>query len=284
MAGLVHSLFGGSDAQQTSQATSTPTNFTDPSLSGLAPDLAGSLKQILASFGNQATTAGTNPTGTPLPQAPVTGQEGSLLNSINGQVGPGTASAGYIRDVLNGNYLPGQASANPFLSSAISAAQRPTLQGLTETLSRALPGRFTAGGQFIQPNTGDNGGSSAFDRAAAIATRGAADATGDIATNISNNQYQQERQQQTVAAGLDQSEVDHTIAGLQASALPRLIQQNGLDQGVALFQKQTQNLLDVLKSIGAITAPTIANTSQSTSQGTSTKDNGIVPALFPKGL
>lgn len=285
MTSVLHSLFGGSSARQTSQATSTPTNFTDPSLQGLSPELANSLKTILSSFSGQTATAGTNPTGTPLPQASVSGQEGSLLNTINGQVGPGTESASYIKNVLSGQYLPGSPNQNPFMSAAITAAQRPTLEGLTDTLTRALPGRFTSGGQFIQPNTGDNGGgSSAFDRAAAIATRGAANAVGDIATNIGNQQFTNERQQQTTVAGLDQNEVNNTISALQASALPRLIQQNGLDQGVALFQKQTQNLLDVLKSIGAITAPTIANTSQSTSEGTSTKDNGIIPGLFPKGF
>lgn len=285
MVDFLNSIFGGSnsDAQQTS--TSTPINFTDKALQGLSPDLANSLRQLLGSFASQNTNAGNPLTGsTATPQAGMTGQEQSLLSTIGHQVGPGTDSAGYIKNVLGGNYMPGQPGANPFFDAAVRAAQRPTLEGLQETLSRSLPGRFTANGQFTQPNTGDQGGSSAFDRAAAIATRGAANAVGDIATNMGNTAYGAERQNQNVAAGLDQAQVDQTIKGLQASALPRLIQQNGLDQGLALFQQQTSNLLDILKTIGAVQAPHLGQ--QTVSQGTSTSSSskGIFPDLFPKGL
>lgn len=285
MTDVLKSIFGGSTATQTSQSTSTPNNYTDPSLSGLSPDLAAFLRQTLSGFGGQSAGAG-NPVAnaTPTTQAPVTGQEGNILSSLGGQVGPNTDRATYMSDVLAGKYLPGQANANPFFDAAVKAAQRPTLEGLTDTLTRALPGRFTANGQMIQSNTGDQGGSSAFDRAAAVATRGAANAIGDIATNMGNTQFTNERQQQTTVAGLDQQEVQTTISALQASALPRLIQQNGLDQGLALFQQQTQNLLDVLKTIGAVQAPTLASTSQSTGSGNSSTEKGIVPALFPKGF
>lgn len=284
MGDFLRNVFGGSETNQQSSANSTQTNYTNPALQGLSPDLAASLKQLLGSFGTQSTNAG-NPiaNATPTTQAGMTGQESGLLSTINNQVGPGTDSAKYIKDVLSGSYLPGQANSNPFLGDAIKAAQRPTLEGLTDTLTRDLPGRFTANGQFIQANTGDQGGSSAFDRAGAIATRGAANAIGDIATNMSNTQFTNERQNQNVAAGLDQGQVDNTIKALQASALPRLIQQNGLDQGLQLFQTQTQNLLDLLKSIGAVQAPTLAANSTSQSTGNSTTEKGIFPALFPKG-
>lgn len=284
MSGIIRTLFGGGESNQSAQSTSTPVNMTDPALQGLAPDLAASLRQLLTGFSGQATNAGNPGTAGATPQAQVTGQEQNMLDALGGQVGPGTQRAGYISDVLGGKYLPGQANSNPFLQSAIQAAQRTTLEGLTDTLSRDLPGRFTANGQLIQANTGGQGGSSAFDRAAAIATRGAANAVGDIATNMSNTQFQNERQQQTAVAGLDQQEVDSTIKALSASALPRLIQQNGLDQGLALFQQQTDNLLNLLKTIGAVQAPTVAQQSQSTSEGTATKENGIIPSLFPKGI
>lgn len=277
MSDLLHSLFGGSDAQSTQ--SSTPTNMTDPSLQGLAPGLSSSLQQILSQF--QGSVAG-GPT--PTPQAPVTGQEQTLLNTIGSQVGPGTASAGYVKNVLNGDYMPGSTSGNPFLAQAITAAQRPTLDNLTQTLTRDLPGRFAAAGQSLQPNSpgSTGGGSSAFDRAAALAFQSAANTSTDIASNIGSNAYNTGVQQQENAAGLDQNAVDKTISALQASALPRLIQQNGLDQGLTMFQQQTQSLLDILKTIGAVQAPTVANTS--VGQSTSTKDNGIVPSLFPKGL
>lgn len=279
MTGLFKSLFGGSEQSSTQQSTSTPVNLTNPALSGLAPDLASSIRKLLGSF--EATqAAGPQPT----PQAGVTAQEQNMLDTIGSQVGPGTDSAQYIKSVLSGNYLPGQPGANPFFDAAVRAAQRPTLEGLEETLGRVLPGRFTQAGHLIQANTGDQGGSSAFDRAGAIATRGAANAIGDIATNMGNTQFTNERNQQTEAAKLDQAQVDQTIKGLQASALPRLIQQNGLDQGLALFQQQTANLLEILKTIGAVQAPTVAQQSQSTGSSKGSSETGIIPGLFPKGF
>lgn len=282
MSSVIKAIFGGSSSQGTSQATSTPVNFTDPALKGLAPDLADALKGLIGSYGS----IGNDPNagvGSPVVQAPMSGQEKSLLSS-NALTAPGADAASYVKDVLGGKYLPGQPGANPFFDAAAQAAIRPVMQGLEETLGRTLPGRFTANGQFIQANTGDQGGSSAFDRAAAIATRGAAQTAGDITAKMGSDAYNSERQNQNVAAGLDQAQVDTTIKALQASALPRLIQQNGLDQGLALFQQQTKNLLDLLKTIGAVQAPTIANTSTSTSQQTSESYKGIFPDLFPKGI
>lgn len=281
MGDFLRQMFGGSETDASS--SSTQTNYTDPSLSKLAPDLATTLKGMLTSFGPQIANSG-NPTAnaTPTTQAGMSGNESNLINTIQGQVGPGTASAGYIKDTLGGKYLPGQPGGNPFLQAAITAAQRPTLDNLSETLSRTLPGRFTANGQLIQANTGDQGGSSAFDRAAGVATRGASQSIADIASKMSSDAYTTERGNQNVAAQLDQGQVDNTIKALQASALPRLIQQNGLDQGLALFQQQTSTLLDLLKTLGAVQAPTLAANSVSTSRGTSEK--GIIPGLFPKGF
>lgn len=279
MTDFLHSLFGGSTAQQSSQATSTPTNFTDPSLSGLANPLSGTLASLLQQWG----VSGPNTTGVG-GAAPTTGAENSLLSNISSATAPGNAAQTYINNTLNGNYLPGSPNQNPFLSAAITAAQRPTLDNLTQTLTRDLPGRFTANGQMIQANTGDNGGSSAFDRAAALATQSAANASTDIASNIGSAAYTNERQNQNTAAGLDQSQVQTSIAALQAEALPRLIQQYGLDQGVSLFQSSISSLLQLLGQVGQVQNPVLANNSQSTSQGTSNTDKGVVPGLFPKGL
>ena len=285
MSGILKSLFGGSDATQQSTSSSTQTNYTDPTLSGLAPDLAGLIRSI--SSGLNTRTGGADPsTATPTPQAGVTAQEQSILDTLGTQIGGGTDRAAYIKQVLSGDYLPGSDKQNPFLAAAITAAQRPTLDNLTQTLTRALPGRFAQAGQQLQANSPGSagGGSSAFDRAAALAFQSAANTSTDIASNIGSAAYNQERQEQTKAAALDQQEVDTTIKGLQASALPRLIQQNGLDQGLAIFQQQTQALLDLLKTIGAVQAPTLAANSTSQSTGESSTQKGIFPALFPKGV
>lgn len=267
--------FNTGQSTQTGNSSSTTSNYTDPALSGLSGSLADTLKQVLSSFSQQTANAG-NPiaNSTAAPQAGVTPQEQQLLGNITQQTGPNTDSANYIKQVLGGAFMPGSANQNPFLGAAITAAQRPTLDNLTQTLTRALPGRFTANGQLIQPNTGDQGGSSAFDRASALAFQSAANASTDIASNIGNNAYNTGISQMNTAAGLDQNQVNQTISGLQAAALPRLIQQNGLDKGLALFQQQTSNLLDFLKTIGTVQAPTLGSNAVSSSSGQSTTAGG----------
>lgn len=272
--------------------------------------------------------------------APIGGNEQSLLNMLMGNAnGTSSSSSGgqgldantqaFLQSIMGGAGLPGPQqplgqfnqdvnnahataaydpnSENPFLAAAISAAQRPTLQGLTETLTRDLPGRFTQAGQFSQPQ-----GSSAFDRAAAIATRGAGDTMGDIATNLSyqqmndqlqraftanqsargaedqsmqaqlarqnqNSQNAQDRQIQAagIAPTASQAQVNNMVQNLQAQALPRLIQEYGIERGMDMFNNQMNGLLSVLGIAGGTTQPTISQKSESSS---STKPN-LLPLI-----
>ena len=235
------------------------------------------------------------------------------------QAGPSSPAMEYLHKVLQGEFMPGAMDQggltgfaqmlkgsrqetgystdemNPFLNAAIEAAQRPTLQGLEETLTRSLPGRFTQAGQFTQPR-----GSSAFDRAGAIATRGASDALADIATNLSyatmeaergrqfeaqegarsredaamreelgrsNENIQNERNRQNEAAGLTTTvqaqEVDTLVKNLQAQALPRLIKEFGIERGMEQFNNQLNTLLGVLGIGAGVTAPVIGQSSES---------------------
>jgi hypothetical protein len=159
-------------------------------------------------------------------------------------------------------------SGNPFLKSTIDAATRPILENLTETLDRTLPGRFTQGGQFVQPE-----GSSAFDRAAAIATRGATQEIGDISSQIAFGAYEgdqnrniQRDQTKVAAAGqlsdIQAQEVDTLIKNLQAQALPRLVKDLGYERGLAQFQSQVENLLAALGIGAAASRPVTVGTSQ----------------------
>lgn len=287
MTQVLQAIFGGSQATQATQSTSTQQNYTDPSLSALATPLSGTLQQLLSTLGLGSTGTNIGNTATqgqqaPTPQAPITGQESSLVNTLGSQVGPGTSSAQYLKSILSGSQLPGGPNADPALAAAITAAQRPTLDNLTQTLTQDLPGRFAAAGQSLQPNSpgSSGGGSSAFDNAAALAFKGAADTSTDIASNIANNEYNTGTQNQVAAAGLDQNEVNNTISALQASALPRLIQQNGLDQGLSQFNTQVTSLLQLLQTIGSVQAPTLAANSQSTGNAQSTASKGIVPDIF----
>lgn len=278
MLGFLASMFGGSESQ--SHATSTPEEMQAPEFQALRPQFAGNLSNLM--------TNGPPQYGGPL-TTPMTGAEGNTLNNLAGQIDPNNARNTYENDVMGGKYL----NSNPFLDAAIKAAQRPTLEGLATTVGRALPGRFTQAGQFTQANNaidnngnvapgGGGGGSSAFDRAAAVATRGAANAVGDIATNMSFGNYANERGSQNQIAGLNQQEVQTTIAGLQAQALPRLIQEQGIQRGIQLFQTNIQAVLDTLKTIAGVTAPVIANKSESTSSSESQK--GIFSSIGLPGI
>lgn len=131
---------------------------------------------------------------------------------FTGQYNPGSTLAGFADELAAASNTGAFGAESPFLRAAIEAAQRPTMEALTETLGRELPGRFTQAGQFIQPQ-----GSSAFDRAAAIATRGASNTLGDIATNISYQALEGARGREASAL---ESELGRRFTG-QQSALDR---------------------------------------------------------------
>lgn len=275
MAETLRTLFGGSKTQTVQTSASTPLDMTPDTYKDLRDPLSKSLMALLQTGGPEYT----GPVA-----APLGANEQSKLNELMPMTGPNTGRSQLLDKTIAGNFLPGQEGSNPFLDAAIKAAQRPTLQGLTETLTRDLPGRFTANGQFVQPNSDGQGGSSAFDRAAAIATRGAADAVGDIATKMSYQGYNDERQRQQEAIPLSRAEVDSTVTNLQAQALPRLIQQLGIDNGLQLFQQRTQTLLQILQTIGGVAAPVVANASVGSGVSNSTTSKGVIPGLFPTGF
>lgn len=211
--------------------------------------------------------------GIPKYQGPLTADmspnETALLSKLMAEsngTAPDSAAEAALKEFIHRG-LDGNASVdNPFMQSYIQAAQRPTQQALEESLGRTLPGRFTLAGQQTQPQS-----SSAFDRAAAIATRGAADAMGDIATKIS---YQQANDAQTRGLdaakslpGVSAQEVDTLIQNLKAQSLPRLIKEQGIDRGMQLFQTRLDALLKTLGITAGVTQPTIANQQDSKSTG-----------------
>lgn len=187
--------------------------------------------------------------------ADLTPAEAAQLAALG--AGEGAGRRGLLDRTLAGGFLPGQEGANPFLRAAIEAAQRPTLEGLEETLSRVLPGRFTQAGQFTQP-----GGSSPFDRAAAITTRGVTQELGDIATRMSAGAFEAERGRQQEAVQMSQQEVETGLQKLQAQSLPRLIEQLGIDRGLEEFQRRSDQLMQLLNLIMGGTAPVGATASR----------------------
>lgn len=142
-------------------------------------------------------------------------------------------------DQLNGASNTGAYSGdpnNPLMKAYIEAAQRPTLEALQETLSRTLPGRFTLAGQSTQPQ-----GSSAFDRAAAIATRGTSQSLADIATKISYDSLEAARQRESGAFGEELNRRGQK--DLQTQSLTSQAQQSQLDRALAASKQQTDNLV-----------------------------------------
>ena len=257
-----------------SKSKSEPVDLTPQVFKNLQSPFAEVLAQLLGS------TATTGPTGGATSFAPV--GEGGVTQGIPSAEGPFTAPVGAGEQTLLEQLLakasggaPSSAESllsqtaeggflqeNPFLQSQIEIAQRANLQGLEELLTRVLPGRFTQGGQFTQPE-----GSSAFDRAAAIATRGVAQAGADIAGNLAFQGFEAERgRQQEAAIALPQvsaTEVDTLISNLQAQALPRLIEQFGIEAGTEAFNQQISTLLQVLAIAQGATQPVFGTESSS---------------------
>lgn len=66
---------------------------------------------------------------------------------------------------------------------------------------------------------------------------------------------------------IQSQEVDTLIKNLQAQALPRLIQEMGVERGMEAFNNQVNSLLSVLGISAGVTRPVIANESKSSSGG-----------------
>lgn len=249
----------GGGSSQTVPVDLTPQAFQD-----LQSPFSSVLQGLLGTSGTD--TYANIPTYSGPTAGTITPNEQATLNQLQDLTGPNAqggvdqVAKDYYTQSVQGKYL--ENGTNPFLQSAIEAAQRPTQQALEETLSRTLPGRFTQAGQFVQPQ-----GSSAFDRAAALATRDAGQTLADIATNMSFASYDAERNRQQDSAGalttVSQQEVDNTLKNLQAQALPRLIQEYGIERGMQEYQTRVSAFVDLLKVVGATSSPTIANSSTS---------------------
>lgn len=265
----------GKPAQQ--QATSKPINM-NPFTSALQGDVT-----------NMASGLARN--GPPQYQGPlnadITGAETDQLAKLNAATGPGTVRDTYLNSEMNGDYLPGGAKGNPFTDAMIQSGQRRTMESLQEGLKN-YAGQFTRGGQLIQDDTGGQGGSSAFTRAAAVLGRGAANTMGDIATGVLNNAYNTGRQLQQGAANLSMEDVKLMSQNLKDQALPRLIKELGIERGMEVFKNNVAAILETLRTVGGIAMPVVGNQSQMTGTGA---QGGALDAItkmagwaFPGGL
>lgn len=164
--------------------------------------------------------------------APMSAGEQTALGQLNTAAADPNAQ-NLLDKTMQGGFLPGSPGGNPFLQSAIQFAQAPTLS--------AMEGQFGQAGQTLRPGGGT--GSSAFSYATG-------QALGNIAAQMSNQDYTTERQLQQNAVGLNQQNMAQMVQNLQANALPRMIQQQGISTGLQLFQQRMSNLL---QSLGLMT-------------------------------
>lgn len=239
-------------------------------------------------------------------------QQNLLRELISGQqVGQGPAFQNQGIDIqgIQGGVQQGQE--NPFLQQAIAAAQRPLIQEFENIVAPALRAQFTQAGQQIQGT-----GSSPFNEAAAQAQTGLANALGDISGRLAfqdfaqrqalqsdefqqlrglmteqeaiqkrlqSEEFQRDRQRQldavSQAQGVDRAQLENLIAGLEAQALPRLVEQFGIDRGLEEFRRRQGQLLQAIQSAGALASPTPVVLSSSTSSGTSTTSPGLLGGL-----
>lgn len=280
---FLKNLFGGSEQEQqqtstsqqtsgsqqtsASQQVSAPTEITPEAFQALQDPVAQAFLGLLGGGGfTGPTTAG------------ITGTETDLVNQLGvlaGQPSPAqTAGTDLLMQTLSGQFL--DPSSNPFLQSTIQAAQRPLIEQFQDITLPRLTSQFTAAGQQVQPQ-----GSSAFDRAAAIASRGLFNSLSDIATNIGAQNFQAERgrQQEGIETGsrLVGQDIQNTIQALQGVALPRLIEQFGMDKGLEVFNQRIQTLLQAIQTAqglplfatGQVSAGGSAAQGTSFAQGTS---------------
>lgn len=255
---------GFSNAFGYSKSKTRPTDYQADAYKDLRKPLAQQLKGFLP--GQNEDPLGNIPQFQGDLAAPITANEQALNDRLMAE---GAGRQALLDSTTAGDFLPGGSKSNPFLAEAISAAQRPTAEAYFDVLDRALPGQFTQAGQRVQP-----GGSSPFDYAAAIQSRGLANALGDIATNISSQNYEAERSRQQEAIPLGQQEVQTTIANAQQQALPRLIQQYGIDQGLAEFQRRSDQLVQILQLIAGVSAPVVAGKSDAFSVNAAIESHG----------
>lgn len=268
--GFVSDLFGGTETKQ----TTGPVDVVPPEFRALRKPVAGALEGLI---GTGLAQGGGTPSGEGIFTAPITGQESSLVGRLGELVGGPTPLRGAVEALLQ-NTVEGQfltPGSNPFLGETIRAAQRPVIEAFQDVALPRFQRGFTAAGQFIQPQ-----GSSAFDRAAAIATRGLTNTLGDISTNIASQNFQAERGRQAQAveqvSQLSSADVNNTIAGLQASALPRLIEQFGINQGTAEFNRR---ISIVLQALGVARGLPLVQTGQQSTATSTTSPNILGPIL-----
>ena len=191
--------------------------------------------------------------------AGMTDAEGGILSQLQGfspMTGFQQHGLDQLQGIAAGDFL--HPDSNPFLQASIETAQRPLLERFGQQMGDAR-GQFTQAGHFVSP-----GASSPFQTAEAQLQTGLANAMGDVGTRMASDNLARERQLQQQAIGMgagieqgmNQFELQSMLANLEAQALPRMIEQMGIDRGLQEFQRQQQQMMALLGMGGELASPT----------------------------
>lgn len=244
---FVGDMLGGDSGSPSQVVDTTPDEFV-----GLRGPIAQSIRQIINRGGSPQFQGQTT--------ADISGNEQALLDQIFGATtnNPFSDTArNTLTQTAQGQFL--SPDSNPFLQQTIEAAQRPIIQQFEEQVLPNTRSQFTNAGQFIQATGGNESGSSPFDVAQNRAGRDFINSLGDISTNIASQNFQAERGRQQEAAmsapGFEAAELESLVQGLQAQALPRMIEQQGIDTGLEEFRRSIGDLLQILSLGGSLGTP-----------------------------
>lgn len=283
----------------------------------IVPDEFMRLRQPLADMLSGATSGKSQLSLAGIPDAPIgvagmTGQESDLLSRLFGRAGADVPRAGLdgvlasigagntalqrggeagILDTIAGKFLG--PDSNPWLKATADAAAGDLQYDWENRIMPNLRTSFTGKGHTVTPGSF---GSSAFDRAGALAANEQTRQMRDLVTELYGQNYQQERsrmlealglgQQETgqraaaQSAGLDaqrgeqaqnlaerQAQTQELVTTLQAVALPRMIEQMGLDKGTEEFRNQLNQLMQLLGLQASVSGVSAAEVMPAPQQG-----------------
>jgi hypothetical protein len=249
-------------------------SYNGPLTAGMAPGENVWLNELNRFVGGNTGTRGAMDTLTRLqtnPFASMAGGDSAFSPIVTGGSGTGKAGLALARDILTGSTM--NPETDSMVQAAIRSAQRPLVDRFEDDLA-ATRSAATRAGQFVQP-----GASSPFELAKAKLNTGLAAAMGDIGADIAFANLANERQRQmnilglqagSVEAGLNRQQqsqesglnrqltaansvtpmnrgvIDGIMETLRGNALPRLIEQEGIDAGVSNFKDQRDTFLNLL--------------------------------------
>jgi hypothetical protein len=268
MGSIGRSLFGGGESRQEARDL-TPAEFQ-----GLRPSVANVFSTLLGFGEGPGDLSGIPQFEGDLAAGIAPGEE-QMLAQLMGLFGQPGGREDLLQRTMAGEFVPTDPMADPFMSGAIQAGLAPFERMAEQFMGRQLPAAALGVGQQVGPGASAAASRFGGEVLTDIAQRGA-----ETAAQFAFQGREMERQRQMEAIPLSQQEVQTTIQNLQAQALPRMIQELGIERGIQQFQTSISALIQALQLAGGVTSPTLGQF------GTSTQETGFFPAMgsFMQGL